>query len=195
MTEAQAVNIANEIIALYRIHGGSEYAGEKVSQLEHMVQAAQLAEEKGFDEEVILAAFLHDVGHIAEAANAENTMDEFGLKDHEALGAEYLDRFGFSKKLTKLVSSHVNAKRYLTRKDPDYYNHLSEASKRTLEFQGGMMSPEEAEAFEKDPLFSEIILMRRWDEEAKVENIPVPDLDRYRLMMIHHLLTSNNPSK
>jgi phosphonate degradation associated HDIG domain protein len=189
MTEERAIGIANEIMDLYEQHGGSEYAGEKISQLEHMVQAAQLAEEKGFDEEVILAAFLHDIGHIAEQAGAENKMDEYGLKDHESIGAEYLIAKGFSYRIVRLVASHVNAKRYLTRTDPDYYNQLSEASRKTLEFQGGMMSAEEAEDFEKDPLFSEIILMRRWDEQAKVEDKPVPDLYRYRTMIINHLLT------
>jgi phosphonate degradation associated HDIG domain protein len=192
MTEAKAIELADEIMILYDIHGGSEYAGEKVSQLEHMVQAAQLAEEKGFDEEVILAAFLHDVGHIAEAAAGENTMDEFGIKDHESIGADFLKGKGFSAKISRLVASHVNAKRYLTRRDPDYYNQLSEASKRTLEFQGGMMSVEEAESFESDPLFSEIILMRRWDEQAKIEHKPLPDLNRYRTMMVRHLISQKN---
>jgi 2-amino-1-hydroxyethylphosphonate dioxygenase (glycine-forming) len=191
LTKEKAIRTADEIMTMYRQHGGSEYAGEKVSQLEHMVQAAQLAEEKGFDEEVILAAFLHDIGHIAEEDNGENAMDDFGLKDHEAIGAQFLAEKGFSSRITKLVASHVNAKRYLTKADPDYYNQLSDASKRTLEFQGGMMSAEEAEKFEKDPLFSEIILMRRWDEQAKVEDKPLPELERYRAMIIHHLAGTN----
>jgi phosphonate degradation associated HDIG domain protein len=189
MTEEKAAQIAHEIMDLYEHHGGSEYAGEKLSQLEHMVQAAQLAEEKGFDEEVILAAFLHDIGHIAEEATGENEMDAFGLKDHEAIGAEFLLIKGFSPKIARLVASHVNAKRYLTKKDPDYYNQLSEASKKTLEFQGGKMSTEEADAFEKDPLFHEIILMRRWDEQAKITDKPLPELTRYRTMMINHLVS------
>jgi len=191
LTKERAIRTADEIMMMYKQHGGSEYAGEKVSQLEHMVQAAQLAEEKGFDEEVILAAFLHDIGHIAEEVNGENAMDELGLKDHEAIGAQFLTDKGFSSRITKLVASHVDAKRYLTKADPDYYNQLSEASKRTLEFQGGMMSAEEAEKFEKDPLFSEIILMRRWDEQAKVEDKPLPELDRYRTMITHHLAGTN----
>jgi phosphonate degradation associated HDIG domain protein len=188
LTKEKAIRTADEIMMMYKQHGGSEYAGEKVSQLEHMVQAAQLAEEKGFDEEVILAAFLHDIGHIAEEANEGNAMDEYGLKDHEEIGAQFLTGKGFSSRITKLVASHVNAKRYLTKTDPDYYNQLSEASKRTLEFQGGMMSAEEAQQFEKDPLFSEIILMRRWDEQAKLEDKPLPELEQYRTMIIHHLL-------
>jgi phosphonate degradation associated HDIG domain protein len=188
MTREKAMKTADEIMQLYESYGGSEYAGEKVSQLEHMVQAAQLAEEKGFDEEVILAAFLHDIGHIAEQADGENEMDGFGLKDHEAIGSVYLLEKGFSLKIARLVGSHVNAKRYLTRKDPEYYNQLSDASKRTLSYQGGMMSQQEAEQFEKDPLFSEIILMRKWDEQAKIQHKPLPDLHRYRTMMINHLV-------
>ena len=189
MIKEKALHVADTIIDLYKQHGGSAYAGEKVSQLEHMVQAAQLAELGGFDEEVVLAAFLHDIGHIAEEATGDNEMDEYGIKDHEALGAQYLSEHGFSSKISKLVASHVQAKRYLTRKDPDYFNQLSEASRKTLDFQGGMMTIEEANAFEKDPLFSEIILMRRWDEQAKIQDKPMPDLSQFHDMIVHHLVS------
>ncbi|MEJ0082124.1 MAG: HD domain-containing protein [Puia sp.] len=111
MTKENAIRVADTIIDLYKQYGGSEYAGEKVSQLEHMVQAAQLAELGGFDEEVILAAFLHDIGHIAEEASGENEMDEYGIKDHEALGAQYLSEKGFSSKISKLVASHVHGEK------------------------------------------------------------------------------------
>jgi phosphonate degradation associated HDIG domain protein len=189
MTSEQARRITDEIFELYENYGGAEYAGEKVSQLEHMVQAAQLAEEQGHDEEVILAAFLHDVGHISEAANGENEMDGFGIKDHEEIGAEFLRGKGFSKKIARLVESHVEAKRYLTRRDPAYYAQLSDASKATLEYQGGPMREEEAAAFEQYPLFDLIIKMRKWDEDAKIEQKPLPDLQHYRQMMLHHLET------
>lgn len=195
MTTEQAQEVTNEIMSLYEAYGGAEYAGEKVSQLEHMVQAAQLAEAQGFDEEVILAAFLHDVGHISEAAKgddgtmSDSRMDGFGIKDHEELGAEFLRGKGFSKKIVRLVESHVEAKRYLTIKDPSYYARLSDASKKTLEYQGGPMTEEEAAAFEQYPLFDLIIRMRKWDEEAKIEHQPLPDLQHYRQLMLHHLQT------
>lgn len=191
MTTEQAQKITDEIMNLYEGYGGAEYAGEKVSQLEHMAQAAQLAEEQGYDEEVILAAFLHDIGHISEAAKGTNEMDGFGIKDHEELGAEFLREKGFSKKVVRLVESHVEAKRYLTVKDPSYYAQLSEASKKTLEFQGGPMTEDEAAAFEQYPLFNLIIQMRKWDEQAKIENKPLPDLQHYRNMMLHHLSNSS----
>lgn len=173
---------------MYESYGGEEYAGERVTQLEHMVQAAELAEEQGYDEEVILAAFLHDIGHITESATPEDgRMGAFGIKDHEAIGAEYLREKGFSKKVCRLVESHVEAKRYLTVRDPAYYARLSDASKRTLEYQGGPMTEEEATAFEQYPLFELIIKMRTWDEEAKIEHKPLPDLEHYRQMMLRHL--------
>lgn len=193
MTAEQAEKITNEIMDLYAGYGSAEYAGEKVSQLEHMAQAAQLAEEQGYDEEVILAAFLHDIGHISEAAKGDEStsasrgMDGFGIKDHEELGAEFLRGKGFSRKIVRLVESHVEAKRYLTVKEPAYYDQLSEASKRTLEYQGGPMTPEEAAAFEQYPLFPLIIQMRKWDEQAKIEQKPLPDLDHYRQMILRHL--------
>ena len=187
MNSNQSTTVAEEIIAMYRNHGGEEYAGEKVSQLEHMVQSAQLASQQGYDDEVVLAAFLHDIGHICVSAHGEQGMDGYGVKDHEEIGADFLKRKGFSKKVVRLVESHVEAKRYLTYKDPEYYEQLSAASKTTLEYQGGKMSKEEAEAFEQYPLFDLIIRMRRWDEEAKIENKPVPDLEYFKLMMITHL--------
>ncbi len=187
MTTEQAEKITDEIMELYKGYGGNEYAGEKVTQLEHMAQAAQLAEEQGFEEEVILAAFLHDIGHISEAAKGDNEMDGFGIKDHEELGAEFLREKGFSKKVARLVESHVEAKRYLTLKDPAYYAQLSDASKKTLEYQGGPMTVDEAAAFEQYPLFTLIIQMRKWDEEAKIEHKPLPDLQHYRQMILRHL--------
>jgi phosphonate degradation associated HDIG domain protein len=188
MDNQQAAGIVEEIFGMYESYGGEEYAGEKVTQLEHMAQAAELAEGQGYDEEVILAAFLHDIGHITESATSEEgRMGQFGIKDHEAIGAEYLQEKGFSKKVCRLVESHVEAKRYLTVRDPVYYARLSEASKRTLEYQGGPMTEEEAAAFEQYPLFELIIKMRTWDEEAKIEHKPLPDLKHYRQMMLRHL--------
>lgn len=163
---------AEEIFDLYEKFGNQDYIGEPVSQLEHMCQAAQLAESEGYDEEVILAAFLHDVGHLLPIQNESKSMNGYGTMDHEKIGAYHLSSLGFSQRLCNLIASHVNAKRYLTFKYPDYFNKLSEASKQTLLFQGGVMSPEEARAFENDPLFPLYIKMRQWDEDAKIDIRP-----------------------
>jgi 2-amino-1-hydroxyethylphosphonate dioxygenase (glycine-forming) len=186
---------ANEIISLYKKHGNEDYIGEPVSQIEHMCQCAQLAQAAGADDDVILAAFFHDIGHLCEFAFPEKKlqhMDNIGVVDHEKLGAEYLLSKGFSEKIAKLVQSHVAAKRYLTYHYPEYYNQLSESSKKTLEFQGGVMTVEEAIAFEEDDLFDLYVSIRRWDDLAKKIQQPLPDLDNYKQMMIEHLALQNN---
>lgn len=182
-----ADKIVEEIFSLYENHGGEEYAGEKVTQLEHMCQSAQLAEEAEYDNEVILAAFLHDIGHICVSSFDENGMNGYGTLNHEKIGAAFLNDRGFSERLIKLVQSHVDAKRYLTWKHPEYYEQLSEASKITLGYQGGKMNEEEAMQFERDPLFSLMIAMRRIDEMAKEANKSLPDLTKYKIMMQEYL--------
>ncbi|EJM15286.1 phosphonate degradation operons associated HDIG domain protein [Pseudomonas sp. GM18] len=164
-----------EVFALYERFGDNDYIGEPVSQIEHMSQAAELAMAEGFDDEVVLAAFFHDIGHLC--AEGAESMGGFGVVSHERLGAEYLRRAGFSERMVRLVEYHVQAKRYLTLKEPGYYERLSEASRRTLEYQGGVMSVTEAEAFEQDPLCAVSLRMRQWDELAKQMWVPVIDLD------------------
>ena len=51
-----------EIFSLFDKFGGENYIGEEVSQLQHAQQAAACAMKEGFDDFVILGAFLHDIG-------------------------------------------------------------------------------------------------------------------------------------
>lgn len=169
--------VVDEVFGLYEKFGDEDYIGEPVSQIEHMSQSAQLAINEGFDDEVILAAFFHDIGHICVMNNAQESMGGYGMKSHERIGADYLRSCGFPERVAKLVENHVQAKRYLTYKYPEYYDQLSEASRKTLEYQGGVMKEPEAEDFEADPLFETSILMRKWDELAKEISIPVIDLE------------------
>lgn len=178
----------NQILDLYQKHGQELYFGENVTQLQHALQSAELAKAKKSDDETILAAFLHDIGHIClEETEPHLWMDSYGAVDHETLGAEYLRKIGFSQKVCRLVASHVAAKRYLTSVDQDYYEKLSEASKKTLEFQGGKMSQEEVAQFSNEDLFSQFIQLRKWDEEAKSE-IPVSENMSYiKNLILQHL--------
>jgi len=191
-TQKRITATVDEIIALYERFGGEDYIGEPVSQIEHMCQCAQLAEREGYDAEVILAAFFHDIGHLCEHIMSVAHMDGYGVFEHEKLGADYLIDKGFSKKIAQLVASHVAAKRYLTYRYPEYFEKLSPASRETLAFQGGMMTEEEAIAFENDPLADLYITLRKWDEKAKEEHIPLPSLHHYREMMLQHLQTQEN---
>lgn len=187
MEKLQAFEVANEIIDLYKKYGVNDYVGEPVSQLEHMCQCAQLAEQENYDDEVILAAFFHDIGHLCEHIMQVDHMDNYGVVDHEKIGAEYLINKGFSERLSTLIASHVDAKRYLTFKNPGYFDRLSEASKKTLEFQGGKMDAAEALRFERNEYFTLFLTLRGWDEKAKEEHVPLPDLEKYKTMMIQQL--------
>lgn len=187
MEKEKAAAIADDIFMLYEKFGEADYIGEPVSQLEHMCQAAQLAEEEGYDDEVILAAFFHDIGHLAEFVMPVQQMDGAGVADHEKIGADFLRAKGFSEKICRLVQSHVEAKRYLTHKFPDYYQKLSPASKITLSHQGGVMDEEQATQFESDELHPLYIKLRYWDDKAKEAHKQIPDLSKYKMMVVQHL--------
>lgn len=191
MNPESARQTVNEIFSLYEMYGKEDYIGEAVSQLEHMCQAAQLAEAEGYDDEVILAAFFHDIGHLCENIMETNSMQGFGVADHELIAGNYLRTKGFSEKIARLVESHVQAKRYLTGKIPGYYEQLSDASKATLELQGGVMNETEMELFEQDHLHLLFIKIREWDDKAKLQNIPLPSLEKYRQKALYHLLHQN----
>lgn len=180
----QAQQTVDEIFALYDKNGSNNYIGEGISQIEHMCQSAQLAQREGYDDEVVLAAFFHDLGHLLYPDSDEHSMGGYGTIDHEKLGADYLRSKGFSQRMAALVENHVQAKRYLTYAYKHYYEALSEASKKTLHYQGGVMGREEAEAFMENPYFEVIIKMRRWDEAAKEVNVPLPDLSYYKSIAV-----------
>ncbi len=61
------------------------------------------------------------------------------------------------------------------------------ASKTTLDYQGGMMKIEEAERFENDHYFLLYIKLRKWDDQAKETNIPLPSLEKFKKMALAHL--------
>jgi 2-amino-1-hydroxyethylphosphonate dioxygenase (glycine-forming) len=185
ITESIINQRIDTIFGLYEINGTDEYVSEPVSILEHSLQSAQMAENEGFDEDIILAAFFHDIGHFLPN---KNEMNGLGNISHEVAGANFLYKNGFSKRVASLVRNHVEAKRFLTFKYPDYFGKLSDASKQTLEFQGGRMTSEEAEEFEKMSMFSLFLKMREWDDKAKVTDFKYPSLDKYKDMAKQHFL-------
>jgi 2-amino-1-hydroxyethylphosphonate dioxygenase (glycine-forming) len=171
------MNIEN-LFNLYNKYGKYDYIGEDVSQIEHMIQAAMIAEEEKQSTDVILACFLHDIGHlIGLDTNLEQT--DYGVLNHEFIGSDYLRKLGFKYPIPELVENHVKAKKYLTFKNPDYYNNLSNASKQTLKEQGGPMTKQQAENFENDELFEVSLKMRIYDEKAKIKDMKINSIDYY----------------
>lgn len=173
------------LLGILQNAASQSYIGEPVSQLEHALQCAHLAKEAQACDEAILAALFHDIGHLCDSPDADRS-EQFGVINHSFVGADFLRAYGMSEMVCQLVLGHVQAKRYLTAKDPSYYAKLSEASKATLLLQGGPMPNAELLDFEADPLFETKIQMRFWDEQAKVPYLVVPELSAYRELLLLH---------
>lgn len=150
-----------------------EPGAEPVSQLEHALQCADLAEAAGSDEALVLGCLLHDVGRfaadpalIADKARATAPAAP-GARGHHDVGADLIGPW-VPAQVAWCVRMHADAKRYLCVIDPAYHERLSAASKRTLVMQGGVMTADEAAAFAAHPWSADAVALRRWDDEAKV---------------------------
>lgn len=186
-TTQQAAQIADEIIGLYQLHGDEDYDGEPVSQTAHMIQCAMQAMDGTADIDLIIGAFLHDIGHLLKHLQATEAMGDYGVVNHEGIGAKYLQAKGFSDRVCAMVDMHVQAKRYLVSTDVTYHAKLSEASLQTLQWQGGAMSEEEVKTFEEHQFFQDIIKVRLWDEEAKDPNGILVPLSYFRNLIFEYL--------
>lgn len=189
------------LVHLLNTKGQGDYIGEPISQLEHSLQAAHLARTHDADDETILAALLHDVGQFLPAQDVKSIAHEIrdmssstdvsaggvGRVGHERIGEEYLLRLGFSQKVASLVGSHVAAKRYLCAVERDYHDSLSDASKKSLIFQGGPMEGTELEQWAANPWYHEMCQLRKWDDGAKVVGLEVEPVEAYEAMMKSHL--------
>ena len=199
-----AASQAASIIDILVKHGQSDYIGEPISQIEHSLQCAYLAAQNVADSQTIVAALLHDIGQIIPESDAEiflkgkvqnmrqdvagsrldlKSAGSVGRISHETLGAQYLLALGFPAKVAELVEAHVPAKRYLCATEDGYYETLSEASKESLRFQSGPMSPEEVQNWQAGKWAEEKTNLRRWDDGAKVVGLEVPSLDAYRAVL------------
>ncbi len=169
--------LLQEIAGLFARRGREMYAGEPITQTDHALQAALLAEENGADAALVTAAFLHDVGHLLH--DLDEDCAEEGIDDkHEALGAEWLSQH-FGADVVEPVRLHVAAKRYLCAVDEQYFAQLSDASRLSLSLQGGPFTTAQTRKFEEHPSFVAAIKLRRWDEQAKVPQLPTPPLEHY----------------
>ncbi|MEL6205625.1 MAG: phosphonate degradation HD-domain oxygenase [Pseudomonadota bacterium] len=154
-----------EVEALLARRGGEEYAGEPVSQLEHALQCAALAEAEGAGPALVAAALLHDIGHLFD--DNPDAVAAAGIDTrHEDVGEAWLAHW-FGPEVTEPVRLHVDAKRWLCAREPGYLDALSPASVRSLALQGGPFSPEEADAWLARPHADAGLRLRRWDDAAK----------------------------
>lgn len=187
-TELTKSTIIPFLDGIFTRRGADEYLGEPVTIGEHMLQAAHFAQRDGHDEQVIVAALLHDIGHFTgefigmPLASGTVFMDDQTDRKHENAGAAVLEPF-FPDLVVDCCRYHVAAKRYLCAREPGYFETLSEASVHSLNLQGGPMEDDEAASFEAHPHFEAIIAVRRYDEAGKEIGMVVPPFSSYMPML------------
>ena len=166
-----------DIEKLFAAHGHIEYSGEGVTQAEHALQTARRAEGEGAPLELVTAALLHDLGHLLNLQG--DTPSARGIDDqHQYFAIPFL-RPLFRPAVIEPIRLHVDAKRALCALEPEYYEQLSQDSKRSLTLQGGIFSKAELAAFMAKPYAAEAIRVRRWDDGAKVPGEATPALAHY----------------
>lgn len=169
----------DQLTSLLEASGTRQYGGESVSQLEHALQSAWLAEQAGEPDELVVASLLHDVGHlVAPRPQGENEPDAAKDDVHQYLAIPFL-RGVFPDSVLEPIRLHVDAKRYLCHTEPGYWACLSDVSKHSLELQGGVFDAQQAAAFIAQPFAPEAVRLRRYDDLAKTPGLEVPDLDYY----------------
>lgn len=186
------MSISESIVKLFQQRGDSEYGGEAVTQLEHALQCAALAEREDASDSLVVAALLHDVGHLLH--DLPDDAPDSGVDDHhENSGYHFLKRH-FSPAVTEPVKLHVAAKRYLCAVDAGYRSSLSLPSQVSLELQGGDMSEAECEQFRENPHYEAALRLRKWDDTAKDPEAKTPSLEHFAAC-IDRVILENDSSK
>jgi len=166
-----------DIVGLFARAGLRAY-GERVSQLAHALQCAALAYRDRADDEVLIAALLHDVGHLVD----DHSQSELPDRHHGGAGATLIRPF-VPARIAWLVEHHVVAKRYLCSVDPRYVELLSPVSQRSYAAQGARLDFEEQLALETQPWFGDAVRLRRWDDAGKSPEAVYPALFEYRALL------------
>lgn len=191
MNESDQIDALRAIERAFNSAEGMAYLGEDVTMIQHQLQAGALA--AGCHDALVVAALLHDIGHVI--GREEGELDaSAALTDqrdahHDAAGARWLSRW-FGPDVTEPVRLHVAAKRYLVATETGYAAKLSEASIHTLRLQGGPMSVQEAQVFEEVPYAHDAVALRRIDEAAKDASKDAPGFDTYRDLLVSVLALS-----
>lgn len=167
----------DDIALLFSRHGSAQYSGEPVTQLEHALQTAYLAEQSEASDELVTACLLHDLGHLLN--DQGETPSLRGIDDtHQYFALPFL-RGLFPDPVLDAIKLHVDAKRYLCRANEGYRAKLSEDSKRSLELQGGVFDPDQAAAFLHQPGARDAVMLRHWDDLAKQQDWQTPSLAHF----------------
>ncbi len=175
--------LRREIEELYGTRGHRRYDLEEISQLQHALQTATMAEQQGEPPAIVLAALLHDVGHMVHGLG-ENPAAEGIDGRHEIAGANWLAA-RLPASVSEPVRLHVAAKRYLCGTEPGYTEILAPDSVLSLRLQGGPMTADEAARFRALPFAEDAIRIRRMDDAAKDLTAKTPDVAHFLRLLPH----------
>ncbi|MFN8897028.1 MAG: phosphonate degradation HD-domain oxygenase [Pseudomonadota bacterium] len=166
-----------DIEALFLRRGHEMYSGEPVTQLEHALQSAALAEAEGADDALVTAALLHDLGHLLHDLGETPTLR--GIDDLHQYAALPFLRGLFPDAVLDSIGLHVDAKRWLCATRPGYFEALSPDSQRSLALQGGVFDAAQAAAFIGRDGAEAVVRLRLWDDHAKTAGAPTPGLAHF----------------
>lgn len=167
----------DDINGVFQRRGAEQYSGEPVTQLQHALQTATLAEQAGADDELVTACLLHDLGHLLQ--DLGDTPSLRGVDDVHQFAALPFLRGLFPDRVLGGIQLHVDAKRYLCATRPAYHASLSADSQRSLVLQGGVFTAEQARAFIDRPGAADAVQLRLWDDLAKDAHAVTPDLAHF----------------
>lgn len=175
----------DDLFAWFSSVGATHY-DEQVTQLQHALQTAEIARQTQATEQSIVAALLHDIGHLL--VHADQSTDDFLGRDlqHEEVGAQWLATC-FPPEVVEPVRLHVLAKRWLCTVDETYWQGLSDASKRSFLLQGGKMCHAEITAFQAQASWGRAVALRQRDDLGKQPGKHVPGLESLRTVVLHVL--------
>jgi phosphonate degradation associated HDIG domain protein len=168
-----------DLRSLFESYGATPYSSEPVTQLEHALQTATLAENEGAPSTLVAAAFLHDLGHMLRLHQKTTDTPKPNEDDlHQFFALPFL-RSMLPDAVLEPIKLHVDAKRCLCAIDPGYYATLSPVSVHSLQLQGGVYTAEQVSQFRSQPYADDAMRLRRWDDRAKVSGAATFGLEHF----------------
>ena len=157
--------VIKNIINLYKNYGHTYYDAN-FTQEKHAFATVKEAIFNCQSEKLILACFLHDIGHLLlnESQSDSNFLQE-NLR-HETIAYNFLKQY-YPDFITKPILLHVQAKRYLCSTRKPYYDKLSDSSKKSFHLQGGFMTDYHIKKFESNKYFNDAVKLRELEDMSK----------------------------
>jgi predicted HD phosphohydrolase len=157
------------------------YGESGVTELEHALQSAELADHAGADDELVFAAMLHDVGRYAVPQElVSDTLQEVDIADnalgHGEQGAQLMANMLPARSLF-CIRYHAESKLYLCQTNPNYRAKLAGASVKTLAVQSTDYDQARLDELSAHRWWQDAIRVRVWDDAAKVRGRVTRPLD------------------